>query len=105
MERRVHNDTVVYYITDKNYKFLTAISFGKILIFNRKYETHETIMHEYGHQLQFAKLGPLFYLFVIGIPSLVGNLLFRIKWVRKHFDYYSLLWEANADKLGGVERK
>lgn len=103
MKCRVYNG-IVYYITDKNYKFLTAVSFGKIVLFNRKYETHRTIMHEYGHKLQFEKLGPLFYVFVIGIPSLIGNLLFRIKLIRKHFDYYSLPWESWADKLGGVTR-
>jgi hypothetical protein len=105
MERRTYNNDVVYYITDKNYKFLTAVSFGKIIIFNRKYETHQTIMHEYGHKLQFEKLGPFVYLCIIGIPSLIGNLLFRIKWVRKHYNYYDLPWEHWADKLGGVERK
>ena len=104
MKRRIHNNLIVYYITDKNYKFLTAVSFGKIIIFNRKYETHKTIMHEYGHKLQFEKLGPIFYLFIIGIPSLIGNLLFRIKWIRNRFDYYSLPWESWADKLGGVKR-
>lgn len=98
MQKRVHKG-IVYYITDRNYKFLTAVSFGKIVLFNKKYETSFTIMHEYGHKLQFQKIGPVFYVFVIGIPSLIGNLLFRIKWIRRRFNYYDQPWEAWANRL------
>lgn len=94
-------DGIKYYKTEKNYKFLTAVSFGIIIIFNSKYETGFTIQHEHGHQLQFKKLGPL-YPIVIGIPSLIGNLVFRNKWIRKHFDYYNQPWEAWANKLAGL---
>ena len=68
-----------------------------------------TIKHEYGHQKQSLMLGPL-YLIIIGLPSIMGNILNRIKYkyFRRHYDpdfYYKQPWEAWADKLGGVERK
>ena len=64
------------------------------------------LKHEYGHQLQSKKLGPL-YLLIIGIPSAVSNLIYRLiknklsnpqKW------YYSLPWEAWANKLGNTPK-
>lgn len=58
-----------------------------------------TEKHEYGHQRQSLYLGWL-YLILIGLPSACGNILHRfIK-----FDYYKQIWEAWADRLGGVER-
>lgn len=62
------------------------------------------VHHELGHQKQSRMLGPL-YLLVIGLPSAIGNLLFRIPAVRKRFDYYKQPWEKWADKLGGVIRQ
>lgn len=61
-----------------------------------------TVSHEYGHQRQSRILGP-FYLLLIGLPSLIGNIIQYVfhkdsKW------YYSLPWEAWADVLGGVHR-
>lgn len=68
-----------------------------------------TIKHEYGHQKQSLMLGPL-YLIIIGLPSIMGNILNRIKYkyFKRHYDpdfYYKQPWEAWADKLGGVKRK
>lgn len=57
------------------------------------------VLHERGHQRQSLCLGPL-YLIVIGLPSLMGNIVCRIR----PFDYYSQPWEAWADRLGGVVR-
>ena len=50
------------------------------------------------------------YLIIIGLPSIMGNILNRIKYkyFKKHYDpdfYYKQPWEAWADKLGGVDRK
>ena len=63
----------------------------------------KTVLHEIGHQKQSKILGWL-YLLLVGLPSIIGNLLFRIKYVKTHFDYYNLPWEKWADKLGGVSR-
>lgn len=57
------------------------------------------VRHEYGHQLQSRKLGPL-YLLLIGLPSIIGNLLHRYF----KFNYYKQPWEKSADKLGDVHR-
>lgn len=64
--------------------------------------SEKTIHHEYGHQRQSIKYGWL-YLFIVGIPSAVGNLYYRVahkddKW------YFSQPWEKKADELGGVVR-
>ena len=74
------------------------VSLGNYIIVNKS-ATKRTLKHEHGHQIQSLILGPL-YLIVIGLPSAIGNLL----WRKFHFDYYSTYWEAWADKLGGVNR-
>lgn len=94
--------------SDTTYDFksrrISSFSLGEYIFCNKRKSFNATdYKHEVGHSIQSLMLGPL-YLIVIGIPSLIGNLLFRIKWVRKHFDYYSLPWESNADRLGEVER-
>lgn len=76
----------------------SGVSLGNYIIFSG-YPDYKTLLHEYGHQRQSQYLGPL-YLLIIGLPSLVGNVLHRfIK-----FDYYKQPWEAWADKLGNVPR-
>jgi hypothetical protein len=75
-----------------------GVSLGDYVIFGGRY-TPKDLKHEQGHQKQSLYLGPL-YLLVIGLPSVVGNLLNRII----PFDYYKQPWEAWADKLGGVKR-
>ena len=71
-------------------------------------QNKDTYLHEYGHHKQSLILG-WFYLFIIGIPSVLGNLWDRIA----HTDwpywdsvrwYYNQPWEAWADKLGNVKR-
>lgn len=83
-----------------------GVSLGSFIIFgdmNGRYiPVERTVKHEQGHQKQSLYLGPL-YLLLIGLPSVIGNLIDRIfrmgsKW------YYNQPWEAWADKLGGVER-
>ena len=83
-----------------------GVSLGNYVIFgdmnDHYFPVEQTIMHEYGHQRQSKILGPL-YLILIGIPSLLGNIIFRLfKIDSRH--YYKLPWEAWADKLGGVVR-
>lgn len=83
-------------------------SLGEYVILGDVYANATTIKHEQGHQKQSKYLGPL-YLILIGLPSASGNVwdrLFHKKWpVSKRISwYYSLPWEAWADKLGGVKR-
>lgn len=85
-------------------KRLSSFSLGEYIFCNRRKSFNTTdYKHEIGHSRQSLILGPL-YLIVIGIPSCIGNLLFRNKCIRKRFDYYSLPWESWADNLGEVER-
>lgn len=87
-------------------KFFSGSSLGNFIIleevyFRRKKELEKTIKHEYGHFLQGCILGPL-YLFIIGIPSVLNNLLAR-KNAKISLDYYHRYPEAWANKLGGVK--
>lgn len=92
-------------------KFPGGISLGEVIIVS-KYPTNQRlwndVKHEYGHHLQSVRLG-WFYLPLIGLLSLLGNIYDRVfhsgwsiekssKW------YYSQPWEKGADILGGVER-
>lgn len=97
--------------------FNSCISLGDIVILDNVYnqpvescssnasvETlYNAIYHEHGHQIQSRILGPL-YLILIGLPSLLGNLVFRVFKIN-HKYYYKQPWEAWADKLGGVVRE
>ena len=105
-----------YYMKDGNlvtvyFKkwFRSGVSLGDTIIIDSVYyditywALYKCIEHEYGHQRQSKILGPL-YLILIGIPSLLGNIVFRLfKIDSRH--YYKLPWEAWADKLGGVKRE
>ena len=80
--------------------FYAGVSLGKYIIFdNRRTIKDNDIKHEIGHQKQSLYLGWL-YLIIIGLPSVTGNLIYRIK----RFNYYALPWEKWADKLGNVKR-
>ena len=93
-------DGIEYY----NGKLSGGVSLGKYIIIDRRYyQDVRTVHHEEGHQKQSLYLGWL-YLIVIGIPSGIGNLVFRIPAVSKRFNYYHQPWERWADKLGNVQR-
>lgn len=89
--------------------FRSGVSLGDTIIIDSMYydavdwALYKCIYHEYGHQRQSRILGPL-YLILIGIPSLLGNLVFRLFKINPKY-YYKLPWEAWADKLGGVVRE
>lgn len=91
------------YFTEHNF----GVSLGNYIILN-EYCGANDIKHERGHQKQSLYLGWL-YLLLIGLPSALGNIwdrLFHKAWrytAREHW-YYTLPWEAWADKLGGVKR-
>ena len=104
----VSKDGISHYLVD--HLFDSAISLGNYIFLDVDgIHDNITIKHEYGHQKQSLMLGPL-YLIIIGLPSIIGNIIDRIKhkYFRRYYDpdfYYKQPWEAWADKLGGVVRK
>lgn len=104
----VSKDGISHYLVD--HLFDNAISLGNYIFLDSNGNfSYKTIKHELGHQKQSLMLGPL-YLIVIGLPSIIGNIIDRIKhkYFNKYYDpdfYYKQPWEAWADKLGGVVRK
>lgn len=86
--------------------FRSGVSLGNYIIFDSRLKDIDNQrfvkmnLHEIGHQNQSYLLGWL-YLVVIGLPSLVWNVLHR--WFFKDKDYYSFYTEKWADKLGGVK--
>lgn len=80
--------------------FPGGISLGETIIvkyYPNSKETWNYTKHEYGHSVQSKWLGP-FYLFVIGIPSLLHA---WIGFTENYYDFYTEKW---ADKLGNVTR-
>lgn len=79
----------------------SAMSLGDYLFVNPM-SSQKSIQHECGHSKQSDILGPL-YLIVIGIPSLLHNIVYYlcskigIKW-----NYYSFYTESWANKLVGI---
>ena len=88
----------LYYAT----RMRGGISLGRYVIVRSwmKDYTGNTERHELGHAKQSRMLG-WFYLFVIGIPSI----LWAAWWNEgRNRDYYSFDTERWADHLGGVNR-
>lgn len=82
--------------------WLFGVSLGTYILISPLH-TITTIKHEYGHSKQSLYLGPL-YLLVIGIPSIVMNLVSTVSSdIAKN--YYKRFPENWADKLGNVNRK
>lgn len=83
-----------------------GISLGNYIVLDSDAQLYyHDVRHEYGHQIQSRYLG-WFYLILIGIPSVCGNIIDMIvhKSHRKDCWYYRQPWERWADKLGGVKR-
>jgi len=78
-----------------------GISLGNYILLDERYD-QITIMHEFGHSVQSLYFGPL-YLIVIGLPSIIMNILTRLK-ILKYENYYKRWPENWADKLGKVKR-
>lgn len=97
-----YNDQYVIVVT----KFPGGISLGNYSIVKHRHDKYllDVVKHEYGHSIQSKYLGWL-YPIIIGIPSLIHNLVCRIK-ERKHlkYNYYKFYTEKSADILGGVKR-
>lgn len=81
-----------------------AISLSRFIFADDRYYESELIKHEYGHTMQSKKL-LVFYLPVIGIPSLLWNKLFQGYRVRNKISYYSFYTESWANELGGYKVK
>jgi hypothetical protein len=78
-----------------------AASFRTIFL-GRKIKNTNVVKHEYGHRLQFDKLGFFRYISRVATPSVLANLLYKLK--KLPYDYYGSPWENEADILGGVSR-
>lgn len=58
------------------------------------------VRHEYGHFLQYQKIGVVKYTIGVGVPSLICF------WSGVDYGtYYSLPWEYGAELYGGVMRE
>ena len=89
-----------------NHIFLPRKHFEKINLqefYNSKWHK-DYLLHEYGHTIQSKKLG-LFYLFIIGLPSITWAGCLQAYRNKYNVSYYSFYTERWADKLGGVERE
>ena len=80
----------------------SGASYGIILVGN-KVKDVKLVKHEYGHYLQLKQNGILRYTKEVAIPSVRANIKYRKG--KLGGNYYSLPWEAEADRLGGVQRK
>ena len=79
--------------------FKGGVCFGTIILINTL-SSDKTIQHELGHSKQSQYLGPL-YLLVIGLPSLIHNLIYKL--YGRRWNYYSFYTEKWANKLMNLE--
>lgn len=92
-----------------NYFFNSAVSLGDYIIIQKYIDKRAIVMlHEYGHSIQSKKYG-WFYLLLVGLPSLICNIYDRVfhkNWTYndRYKWYHSLLWECEADELGGIKK-
>jgi len=77
-----------------------GISLSRYIFADDHYYKSDLIKHEYGHTIQSKKL-LLFYLPIIGLPSLIWNKCFKQYRLKKQKSYYSFYTESWANKLGG----
>ena len=81
--------------------FDASFSYG-IIGLSQNRQTSTTLNHEYGHAIQMSNMGIIDYTAKVAIPSITINILDRID--KLPYDYYGAPWEAEADRLGGVNR-
>ena len=82
--------------------FDASFSFG-IIGLSKDQQNSNTLNHEYGHTVQMNNKGLVKYTKEVAIPSITINVLDRMD--KLPYDYYGAPWEAEADMLGGVDRK
>jgi len=80
-------------------RFPGGISLEKYIILNESYYNRDlSKKHEYGHSIQSLYLS-WFYLIVIGIPSIIRLLIWKLFRLNKQ-DYYNGYPENWANRLG-----
>ena len=79
-------------------KMRGGISLGRYIIVNARQSSPFLDLHEWGHTRQSRLLGP-FYLFAVGIPSLLWAVWWRPGRKRGYFSFYTERW---ADRLAGL---
>lgn len=90
----VYEDAIVR----RSLNFKDGVSLGKYIVINQ-FARKDDVKHEYGHSIQSKRWG-WFYLPVIGLFSLIHYLFCKCA---KH-NYTDVLFERQADSLGGVKR-
>ena len=79
-------------------KMRGGISLGRYIIVDERMSSSYIDKHEWGHTRQSRLLGP-FYLFVIGIPSLLWALWWHPGRKRSYASFYTERW---AERLAGL---
>lgn len=74
-------------------------TFGIMLLASN--ESENVVKHEFGHVPQLLLLGPVSFLFNIGIPS-AGEFGPWAHDINDPYKYYNAPWETMADMFGGV---
>ena len=64
----------------------------------------ESLNHEYGHYMQLMDMSLFGYLAFVAIPSFTTSMLTYNGIIERDY-YYGSPWEAEADRLGEVDRK
>jgi len=86
------------------WKVRGSLGMGMFLFLNEEHYARDphVLIHEFGHSVQSALLGPLF-LPIMGIPSFLWCNLPPCKRLRKEkgVSYYSFYPESTANRLGG----
>ena len=80
--------------------FPSSCCLGPLITLKKDSYNETDLNHEYGHFVQFKKLGIRYYR-KIGIPSLIG---YEISKNNPNYNYYSQPWERTADMYGGIDR-
>lgn len=88
---------IVIYIKKDSLKFLSSFSAGHFIFINVHKNKNSFIKHEVGHTLQSRMLGP-FYLLVVGIPSVILNIVSRFN-KKVNNTYYERYPEKWANRL------
>ncbi len=89
-------------ITYIDFKYLGGFSLGIFIFINKNCRglmLSETKMHEYGHTIQSAVLGPLYWI-IIAVPSVLWAQFFRNYRKKNNIPYSWLYCESWADKWG-----
>jgi len=101
-ETKTYKDVKVHKIMPGNAGF----SLGSIFLPRNADDTIADVMHlrhEYGHTVQLDKMGVVAYVGLVVSPSVTFYAIDELTDI--DISYYSLPWEFEADRLGGVTRR